>query len=437
MTPPSFKTMQKPRERIHREVLPNGLTILLEEMESVRSASLGFWVRSGSVDETEERSGVTHFIEHLLFKRTHNRTNRQIAQLIDQLGGDVDAFTSKEYTAFYARVEGRRVNIALELLTDIVRRPVFAPADLEKERKVILEEIAMVEDTPDDLVQETFIQKYWGGHPLGRPVLGTPATIGKIRVSHVEEIYKTRFVPKNLIFVAAGAFDAEKLAAEVRNRFGDLRGTSKNRALRAPKPRPHLSVKTKAEMEQIQILMGFDGPNTADPLRFACTILNVILGGGMSARLFNVLREKQGLVYTCGSFWSGFREAGYQCVFAASRKDNLRRVLSESLKVIQKVRKEGMNRSEIVRAKENVIASFLLGLESTASRMAGLARQEFHFGRVWTIDEIVDGIEAVSSDDLVRAADRLFRPETLSLTLLGSIDESPVSLEELRGVLTG
>lgn len=295
----------------------------------------------------------------------------------------------------------------------------------------------MVEDTPDDLVQETFLQRYWKGHPLGRPVLGTPETIAAIRPSHVEEVYRRSFVPGNMIFAAAGAFDARKLADDVRRRFGDMSGKAKPRRLRRPVPRPHLTVRPKKEMEQVQLLFGFEGPATADPGRFAATLVNVMLGGGVSSRMFHELREKRGLVYTCGSFWSGFREGGYECVFAASRKDNLSKVLTSTLRVVGKVRRDGFGRAELARAKENVVASFLMGLESTTSRMSGLARQQFHFGRIWTIDEIVDAIEAVTPSDLEEAAARLFRPETLSVTLLGPVDSSPVSLDELRGELAG
>jgi predicted Zn-dependent peptidase len=428
--------MTPPPSGVHREVLPNGLTILVEPMES-RSVALGFWVRSGSADEPADKGGVTHFIEHLLFKRTKNRSNRQIAQLIDQLGGDVDAFTSKENTAFYARVEPRRVTTTLDLLADIVRSPVFALADIEKERKVILEEIAMVEDSPDDLVTEMFLQRYWKGHPLGRPVLGTPESVSAITPADVAETYRNAFAPANMVFSAAGGFSVPDLVAAVRDRFGSLSWEVERRRLRPTRPHPHVTVRKKGEMEQVQLLLGFDAPPTNEPLRFACTLLNVMLGGGVSSRMFHDLREKRGLVYTCGSFWSGLREGGYECLFAATRKENVRKVLDSMTKIVREVKANGFRPSEIRRAKENVVASFLLGLDSTTGRMSGLARQELYLDRVWSIDEIVAAIEEVTPEELRAAAERLFRPKTVSLAMLGPIEKSPIGIAELADEFGG
>jgi predicted Zn-dependent peptidase len=416
---------------VERHILPSGLTILIETLPYVRSVSLGYYLRSGSAVESEEHGGASHFLEHLVFKATKRRSTAQIAQVIDILGGDVDAFTGKEYTSFYAHVLDEQVTTALDLLTDIVTAPRFKPEDIEMERSVILEEIKMVEDTPDDLVHEIFVTSFWPDHPLGRPILGTEETVTKLERDQIVAHYSETFHPTNLIFCASGNVRLEQVLPFLEKSFPVDNRTPVRREWSAPSPKQHVILREKRELEQVHLCLGTRGfPQQVDE-RYAAAIFNTILGGGMSSRLFQRIREKEGLVYSVLSYHNGYLHGGYEAVYAACAPKNLKRVLALTLEEMRRIRNEGATAEELSSAKLHLKGSILLSLESTVSRMSGIARQEYYFGRQFSADEIIAQIDAVTLDNIQQVAQTIVDPGSLSLTLLGNLKSPGISTDML------
>jgi len=417
---------------VSRHVLPSGLTILIETLPYVRSVALGYYLRSGSAVESEQHSGASHFLEHLVFKGTASRSTSDIAQVIDILGGDVDAFTGKEYTSFYAHVLDEQLETALDLLTDIVVSPRFSDQDVEMERSVILEEIKMVEDTPDDLVHEMFVTAFWPDHPLGRPILGTEETVNRLARGHILEHYAETFHPANMIFAASGNVRPEQLIPFLERAFPSDAGSPVQRPWNAPTPTQHVILREKRELEQVHLCLGSRGYPQQDNARYAAALFNSILGGGMSSRLFQRIREKEGLVYTVLSYHNGYLNGGYEAVYAACVPRNLRRVLTITLEEMRKIKADGATAAELSSAKLHLKGSILLSLESTVSRMSGIARQEYYFGRQYSPDEIIHAIDAVTLDDIHRVAETIVDPESLSLTLIGNLKSPGISMDALR-----
>jgi len=413
-------------------VLPSGLTILVETLPYVRSVALGYYLRSGSAVESEEHGGASHFLEHLVFKGTAKRSTSDIAQVIDILGGDVDAFTGKEYTSFYAHVLDEQVATALDLLTDIVVSPNLSADDLESERSVILEEIKMVEDTPDDLVHEIFVESFWQDHPLGRPILGTEETVNRLRREQIVAHYRETFHPANVIFVASGNVRLEQIVPTLERHFPPESAPPLRREWTAPLPNQHVILREKRELEQVHICLGSRGFPQQGHERYAAAIFNTILGGGMSSRLFQRIREKEGLVYTVMSYHNGYLHGGYEAVYAACVPKNLKRVLALTLEDMRNIKRDGVTADELAFAKLHLKGSILLSLESTVSRMSGIARQEYYFGRQYTPDEIIAHIDAVTLEDIVSVARTIVDPDSLSLTLLGNLKNPGISTDALR-----
>jgi predicted Zn-dependent peptidase len=416
----------------HRIVLPSGLTVLVETLPYVRSVALGYTLRTGSAVESVEHSGASHFLEHLLFKGTEKRSTAEIAQVIDMLGGDVDAFTGKEYTSFYGHVLDEQVDLALDLLTDLVVAPKYSDDDIESERSVILEEIKMVEDTPDDLVHEIFVEKFWPDHPLGRPILGTEETVNRLQRHQIAEHYRETFHPANVIFCASGNIRPEQIVPFLEKTFQPESQPPVRRDWSPPTPTQHVVLREKRELEQVHVCLGTRGvPQQVDE-RYAAAIFNTILGGAMSSRLFQRVREKEGLVYTIMSYHNAYLHGGYEAVYAACAPKNLKRVLSLTLEEMRKLRNENATAEELSAAKLHLKGSILLSLESTVSRMSGIVRQEYYFGRQFDADEIIAHIDAVSLEDLERVAATMVNPETLSLTLLGNLKSPGITADLLR-----
>ena len=423
---------------VQKHVLDNGAVVLIDEMQDVRSFSLGFFVRAGSGDEPAARQGISHFLEHLLFKRTRRRSNAEIARAIDRLGGDVDAFTTKEYTGFYVHTLDSRFAEALDLMGDVVLAPAFESADIETERGVILEEIGEANDNPDDLVHEIFVRSFWKSHPLGAPILGTAETVSAIRREDLYGYYRSRYAPSNLIVVVAGHVRAAEALPAIeklfRRRFHEApRGVA--RLARAPRSHQHLEVRTRRGLEQVHVCLGVAGPAQASSRRFAASLLDIVLGGGMSSRLFQEVREKRGLVYSIGSALSAYRLGGYECISAACAPKNLPRVLEVTLRELRKLKHGGVSASEMARAKENLTGNLLLALESTVSRMSSAARNEFYFGRVVRLEEWIAKIEAVSADEVGAEAERLLDGRVLSLSVVGNVGKLPISGPDLAVAL--
>jgi predicted Zn-dependent peptidase len=421
-----------PPTPLYRAILPSGLTVLVETLPYVRSVALGFYLRSGSAVETEEHGGASHFLEHLVFKGTERWTTAEIAQAIDILGGDVDAFTGKEYTSFYAHVLDEQLPTALDLLTEIVTSPRFDDDDVEMERGVILEEIKMVEDTPDDLVHEIFVTSFWPDHPLGRPILGTEETIGRLPHAKIVEHYQETFQPSNVIFAASGNLRPEDVVPFLERRFPIAAREPFRGEWSAPTPQQHVLLREKRELEQVHLCLGSRGYPQQQHERYAAALFNAILGGSMSSRLFQRIREQEGLVYTVVSNHNGYLHGGYEAIYAACAPKNLQRVLDLTLAEMKKIKSQGATPEELSAAKLHLKGSILLSLESTSSRMSGLARQEYYFGRQFSADEIIEHIDAVTLEHIHDVAQTIVDPESLSLTLIGNLKDPGISADALR-----
>jgi predicted Zn-dependent peptidase len=421
---------------IRREILPSGLTVLVETLPWVRSVALGYYLRSGSAVETPEHAGSSHFLEHLVFKGTETRSTADIAGVIDVLGGDVDAFTGKEYTSFYAHVLDEQVDVALDLLTDIVQNPRFTPNDLEMERSVILEEIRMVEDTPDDLVHEIFVESFWQDHPLGRPILGTEQTVRALSETRIREHYAETFHPANLIFCASGNLTMEQILPFLEKAFPPRGNPSRLLDWTRPEPRQHVMLREKKELEQVHFCLGSRGLEQQSERRYAAALFNTVLGGGMSSRLFQKIRETEGLVYNILSFHNSHLHGGYEAVYAACNPRNLTRVLDLTLEELRRIRTDGATAEELGAAKRHLKGSILLSLESTVSRMSGIARQEYYFGRQFSPDEIIAKIEEVSLEDIREIGAVVVDPGSVSLTLIGNLQDPGITPEALSQALS-
>jgi predicted Zn-dependent peptidase len=427
--------MKRSEPTVSRHVLPSGLTVLVETLPYVRSVALGYYLRSGSAVESEEHGGASHFLEHLVFKGTARRTTADIAKIIDILGGDVDAFTGKEYTSFYAHVLDEQVDLALDLLTDIVVSPAFTDNDLEMERGVILEEIKMVEDTPDDLVHEIFVPAFWPDHPLGRPILGTEETVNRLAKEQILAHYRETFHPSNMIFCASGNIRPEQVLPFFEKAFPTDGLSPMRREWNAPSPQQHVILREKRELEQVHLLLGSRGFPQQSEERYAAALFNTILGGGMSSRLFQRIREEEGLVYTVLSYHNGYLNGGYEAIYAACMPKNVKRVVTLTLDEMRALKQEGATADELSSAKLHLKGSILLSLESTVSRMSGIARQEYYFGRQYSADDIIRAIDAVTLEDIQRIAQTIVDPDSLSLTLLGNLKSPGISADMLRNAV--
>ena len=403
--------------------LDNGLLVLTEQMPHLRSVSMGAWIDAGSRDETPETNGISHFIEHMVFKGTTTRSAQQFAREIDALGGNLDAFTGKETVCFNIKVLDTNVPAALDLLSDLVLHPTFSPEDIAKEQGVILEEIKMDEDNPDYLVHELFTQRFWPSDALGRPILGTAETVSSFTQAAVLEEYARRFTPANMVFTAAGNLDHDTFVTQIEQAFSSLSATHGGKLPRgaAPQTRPHVTLRKKKSLEQVQFCLAVPSLRVADPDRYTAFILNSILGGGMSSRLFQAIREERGLAYSIYSEMSPFRDTGSLAVYAGCAVDKTRDVLALTLAEFSRMKQEAVTQEELDRAKNQIKGNMVLGLESSSARMSSLARQQMYHGRFFSLDEITDEVDRVSAEDIQRLANDLLRPDPMALTLLGNL----------------
>jgi predicted Zn-dependent peptidase len=410
---------------VNREVLDNGLRLITETMPHVRSVTIGVWLMRGSRHETDARSGIAHFVEHMLFKGTATRSAEDIAQAIDSIGGQLDAFTAKEYASYYIKVLDEHLPMAVDLLADIVMRPAFAVDEIEREKKVILEEIKMVEDTPDDLVHELFTQHFWEGHPLGRPILGTKETVEALTAETLSEYFRTAYVAPNMIISAAGNLDHAKVRELVSSAFDILPRQGERFSERPPRVVPQVVTRTK-ELEQSHVCLGTNSYPQSHDDRYVSYILNTVLGGSMSSRLFQNVREKRGLAYAVFSGLSAYRDAGNITIYAGCANEAVGEVIDLCVEELRGMKRAPVPDAELRRAKDHLKGSLMLSLENTASRMSHLARQEIYFDRHFGLDETLAGVERVSAGDVRRVAADLFANGSLAATVLGpSMPELP------------
>ena len=404
---------------IVREVLDNGLRLITESMPHVRSVTIGVWLTRGSRDESDERSGIAHFVEHMLFKGTDTRSAEDIAQSIDSIGGQLDAFTAKEYASYYIKVLDEHLPLAVDLLSDIVLRPAFVPEEIEREKKVILEEIKMVEDTPDDLVHELFTEHFWEGHPLGRPILGSRETVEALTPDALRRYFAGAYVGSNIIISAAGNIDHAQVRDLVERAFGMVSATGEPLNGTPPGVVPQVISRTK-DLEQSHICLGTTCYPQKHDDRYVSYILNTVLGGSMSSRLFQNVREKRGLAYSVFSGISAYRDAGNLTIYAGCANDVVEEVVDLCVAELRALKHEAVAETEIRRAKDHLKGSLMLSLENTASRMSHLARQEIYFERHFGLDETLAGVEAVTAADVQRVANELFTGQVAAATVVGA-----------------
>lgn len=410
---------------IRRTEYTSGLRVVTERMPGVRSASLGIWVLAGSRDEAPKISGSSHFLEHLLFKGTATRSARDIAEAFDAVGGDINAFTAKEYTCYYVRVLDRDLEMAVDHLADMLQHSLIRSADLDGERQVILEEINMHEDSPEDLVHDVFTEALWPDHPLGRPVLGTVATIGAATRSSVNRFYKRHYVPGNFVVAAAGNVQHEELLGLLADRMEAGRplanGAASTWNLRAAGHPPRASgarLVRRRKTEQAHICLGTDGLARADPDRFAFLVVNTALGGGMSSRLFQEVRERRGLAYSVYSYHSQYTEAGIFTAYAGTTPARAEQVIGLLRGELEDVATGGLTEEEFERAKGHVKGSLVLSLEDPGGRMSRLGKSEIAHGEILSVNQTLARIERVTLRDARRVAERVLSPP-MTLTVLG------------------
>jgi predicted Zn-dependent peptidase len=415
---------------ITRDVLPNGLRLLTERMPHVRSVSVGVWLARGSRHEPSAQAGIAHFVEHMLFKGTTTRSAEDIAQTIDSIGGQMDAFTAKEYAGYYLKVLDEHLPLAVDVLSDIVMRPAFSPDDVEREKKVVVEEIKMVEDTPDDLVHELFTEGFWPGHPLGRPILGTRDSVENFSAGGLRSYFDGVYTAPNLIVVAVGNVDHDRVRDLVFKTFADLPLRSLPAHDAPPLAVPHVLIRNK-DLEQSHVCLGTSGYQQDHADRYASYVLNIMLGGSMSSRLFQNVREKRGLAYAVFSGLVAYRDAGSVTVYAGCANSAVGELIDVVVTELRRLKTEAVPVVELRRAKDHLKGSLTLSLESTSSRMSHLARHEMYFGRHFGLDETLDGVERVTQDDVRRVALDLFSDHAVAATVLGAVNGLELPRERL------
>ncbi|HET8548730.1 MAG TPA: pitrilysin family protein [Bryobacteraceae bacterium] len=416
---------------VESTTMPNGIRVATEAMPHVRSVSVGVWIGSGARRETASENGISHFIEHMVFKGTAHRSAEEIARIVDSWGGHLDAYTAKELVSFNAKVLDEQLSDALELLADLVLHPRFDPEDIEKEKGVILEELKMDVDNPEYLVHETFSRHFWKNHPLGRSIIGTKSTIRSFTRPMVEAYYQRVYEPRNIVITAAGRVEHARMVELVEKHFGGLR--KRDVSDQEPTPRAHapLILKNKRSLEQVHLCMGVPAYPLTDPRRYACYILSTTLGGGMSSRLFQNIREKHGLAYSVFSELQLYRDTGCLAVYAGTSLETAPQVIQMTMDEFRRLAGELIPDDELRRAKDHLKGSLALSLESTSSRMSNIARQELFFRRFFTFDEMVASINAVTPEQVREVAQDFFSGRQVGATVLGRLDGFNLSQQQL------
>ncbi len=409
-----------------KTVLDNGIRVVSEQVPGVRSAALGLWVGVGSSHEEPKLRGISHMIEHMVFKGTPTRSAQAIAETMDSVGGNLNAFTDKELTCYHGRVVDAHTPLAFELLCDMFRNAKFDAADLRNEQQVVLEEIRMYDDAPDEVSQDLFLRSIWAGSPLGEPTIGYVETVSAITSELLRSYMRERYAPGRIVATAAGNVDHAEFVALVQRFLGSMNGTS---AVGDPPPptfRPAVTGKNK-DCEQVYLLVGAEGTSTSDDRRYPLSVLDAILGGGMASRLFQEIREKRGLVYSVYSAHNAYRGGGILSISASTSPKNCEEVLALIRAELAKLAHEGVSADELFRAKEHIKGSLLLSLESTSTRMIRLGRSELNIGRNISTPEMIARIDAVTKDEVHDLARQLFAPQRLALTVLGPVDPQAVA----------
>jgi predicted Zn-dependent peptidase len=405
-----------------KSILSNGIRVVSESIPYVKSVTLGIWVGTGSRSELEHNHGISHFIEHMVFKGTFKRSAKDIAETVDEVGGQLNAFTAKEHTCYYIKVLDTHLELALDVLSDMLLYSKFDSDDIKREREVVLEEVHMYEDTPDELVHDIHLNNIWAGHALGRNILGTIPSIEKFDKSLINEYYQDFYTPDNIVIAAAGNLPHEKLAELAERYFGKMTGKKKQGNFIKPSLIPAHTIQSKA-IEQVHLCLGTHSVPQSSPDIYTIHILNNILGGGISSRLFQSIREAKGLAYSIYSYQTNYSDAGLFTIYAGTRPSNTIQVIELIRQNISEMKDIGINAGELSKTKEQLKGSLLLGLESSSSRMSRVGKMEITLGKYITLDEVVAKIDKVSLEDLREITQELFNAKTLCFTALGPVNE--------------
>jgi predicted Zn-dependent peptidase len=419
-----------PRD-VSRTSLPNGIRVITETVPHVRSVSIGVWIGTGARRETPKNNGISHFIEHMLFKGTTNRSAEQIAREADATGGNLDAYTAKELVSYNIKVLDEHLPVAFDVLADLVLHPRFDAQDIDKEKSVILEELKMEVDNPEYLVHETFFSRFWKKHALGRSILGTKATINSFNQEIVRSYYDDVYTASNIVITAAGRIAHSQIVELALSYFGSLPQRPPVPEEPQPSPVPPLVLKNKRSLEQTHLCMGVPAYPIADERRYGMYLMSTILGGGMSSRLFQNVREKHGLAYSVFSELNLYRDSGCLAVYAGTSEDSLKKVIAMVMDEFRTLCNDGVPADELRRAKDHLKGSLALSLESTSARMSNLARQELFFGRFQSVDEMIEGIEKVSEGDIRAIANDFFAGKQVGVTALGRVGGVPLEASEV------
>ena len=408
-----------------KSTLANGLRVITEAMPYVRSASLGVWADVGSASERREQRGISHLVEHMLFKGTERRTAREIAETMDGVGGNLNAFTDKEATCYYAKVIDHHVPLAIDVLSDMFLHSTFAPADLAKEQKVVLEEIKMYDDSPDEMIHDLFTRTMWRGSDLGEPTIGYAETVSSLGREDLRAHMRARYAPNRVVFAAAGNVDHDAIVDLVERAFAGFGGVADSPLPERPALTPATVVRSK-DTEQAYVVIGARGLSVRDERRYELSVLDTILGGGMSSRLFQEVREKRGLAYSVYSFQQGYREAGLFGISAGTSPGSVQECVDVIVDELARLAEYGPTEAELTLAKEHIKGSLTLSLEASSGRMIRLGRNEFNLGRLPAIEEIERAVDAVAYEGVVALARELFVPEGLGLCVLGPLDAAEI-----------
>ncbi|MHB8540350.1 MAG: M16 family metallopeptidase [Candidatus Acidiferrales bacterium] len=408
--------------KVEETTLANGLVVVTEPMQHVRSVSVGIWIRNGSRREPAERSGISHFIEHMVFKGTARRTAEDIAREVDRVGGMVDAFTAKEMVCFNTRVLDEHLETVFDVLADMMLNPQFPEDEIRREKSVVLEEIRMVEDNPEDLVHEMFSRNLWGHHPLGRPILGTAESVERFDRETLNAWFRLWYAPNNMVITAAGNISHQQLLDLIIPRFGGRAAMPNSDSDVTPEAHAELASRSKVDLEQAHICLGVPAYSMTDSRRYAVSVMNNLLGSGMSSRLFQNIREKQGLAYAVFSETNHYRDAGMLTIYAGTSLETVQKLICSVMTELHDLKEKPVSHEELRRSKANLKGATLLSLESTGSRMSDLARQYLYFGRYLSPDDRIASMEAVTSEEIQEIANELFQPERVSASLVGSLN---------------
>ncbi len=400
-------------------MLPNGVRVVSEKLTYVQSASVGLWVGVGARDEDDPIRGISHFIEHMLFKGTRRRDARQIADEIESRGGHLNAFTGKETTCYETRVLADDLPLALDILTDMFRNSLLDPDEMEREKRVVLEEIKMYEDTPEEMVHDLFEQTLWRSHPLGKTIIGSEQTVSGLSRDALTGYIETRYRPDRIVVSAAGNLEHGELVALAEKSLGDLEGKAPPRAMRRPRPSGKSKQVRKRDVEQVHFVLGTNAYSKQERERYSLSILNNVLGGNMSSRLFQEIREKRGLAYAIGSYGRSYLDGGFFCVYGGTSPATYAQVVDLTRKEFEKVRKHGLSDDELTKAKTQVRGALVLGLESMNARMNRYGESLLSFGRVIPMAEVLAEYDAVTHESLARVAEQVLDESTMTLTAIG------------------